>query len=68
MSRRAVGVLLLVLLCACGGQGDSTTPDGGPAASIDRKADGRITGPVNQARDAAEEAERRQRELQQAND
>jgi hypothetical protein len=68
MTRRVVGVLLLVLVCACGGEADSTTPDGGPAASIDRKADGRITGPINRARDAADAAERRQREMQQGTD
>jgi hypothetical protein len=63
----AMALLALTLLGACGGD-DAGEPDRGPAASIDRDADGPISGPVNQARDAADQAEERQRQFDQAGD
>ena len=59
----------MVALAACAdGGAPEPQPQGGPAASIDREADGVLTGPVNQARDTAADAEARQQQLERAGD
>lgn len=66
--------LVAILACvapftACaGGATPESERQGGPAAPIDGDTDGVLTGPVNQAGNAATNAEARQQELEQAGD